>query len=377
MLNRVIMIIMMAFAIVGAIDRIRGNPKGYGEAFEKGFHAMGSLALAVAAIYAASPILARILKPLAGVLCESFGADAGILPGILFASDMGGYALSCEMASSKAMANFGGLILGTTIGSTWVFSIPVALSIIQKEDQKFLAAGLLCGILTMPLGCFVGGCCMAMTPYALPVKEILVNILPVLFLAVLVGAGLWFLPRVMIRAFQILGRAITILVTLLTVIAAFQQVTGIYIPFFDQMVTADEAGLTGLDRGLLLCGQIALVLAGAFPMVCYVTKHFSSALKKLGKRIGVNTASSAGFLASVANIIPMYAGMKDMDHKGKVLNAAFAAGGAFVLGDYLGFTAGVDSQMVLPVIAAKLTCGISAVVVAYFLFPILEKRIME
>ena len=375
MLNRIIMIIMMVFAIVGAADRIRGNKNGYGEAFEEGFYAMGSLALAIAAIYAASPILAKVLKPVAAVFCRPFGADTGTLPGILLASDMGGYALSCEMASSKAMENFGGLILGSTIGSTWVFTIPVALSIIRKEDRTFLAAGLLCGIFTMPFGCFVGGCCMAMTPYALSVKQILVNILPVFLLAFLVGAGLWVLPNVMIRAFQILGRAITIVVTLLTVIAAFQQVTGIYIPFFDQMVTADEAGFTGLDRGLLLCGQIALVLAGAFPMVRWVTKHFSSMLEKLGKRIGVNTASSAGFLASAANIIPMYAGMKDMDNKGKVLNAAFAAGGAFVLGDHLGFTAGVDSQMVLPVIVAKLTCGISAAIVAYFLFPILEKRI--
>ena len=377
MLNRFIMIIMMVFAIVGAVDRICGNKNGYGEAFEMGFYAMGSLALAIAAIYAASPILAKVLKPAASVLCKLFGADMGTLPGILLASDMGGYALSCEMASSKAMANFSGLILGSTVGTTWLFTIPVAISIIRKEDRTFLAAGLLCGIITMPLGCFVGGGCMAMTPYALSVKQILVNIFPVLFLAVLVGAGLWFLPNAMIRAFQILGRAITILVTMLTVIAVFQQVTEIYIPFFDQMVTADEAGFTGLDRGLLLCGQIAVVLAGAFPMVRWVTKHFSSVLEKLGKRIGVNTVSSAGFLASVANIIPMYAGMKDMDNKGKVLNAAFAAGGAFVFGDYLGFTAGVDSQMVLPVMAAKLTCGISAAAAAYFLFPILEKRITK
>ena len=38
-INSVIMFIMMIFMIVGAVDRIRGNKKGYGEKFEEGFNA--------------------------------------------------------------------------------------------------------------------------------------------------------------------------------------------------------------------------------------------------------------------------------------------------------------------------------------------------
>ncbi len=41
-INSVIMLIMMIFMIVGAIDRIRGNKLGYGEKFEDGFNAIGS-----------------------------------------------------------------------------------------------------------------------------------------------------------------------------------------------------------------------------------------------------------------------------------------------------------------------------------------------
>ena len=40
-INSVIMLIMMIFMIVGAIDRIRGNKLGYGEKFEDGFNAIG------------------------------------------------------------------------------------------------------------------------------------------------------------------------------------------------------------------------------------------------------------------------------------------------------------------------------------------------
>ena len=375
--DKVIMLVMMLFAAVGALDRICGNKRGYGAAFEEGICAMGSLALAVAAVYAASPLIAKALTPVVTPLFRAIGADPGVFPGIVMASDMGAYSLSMEMASTEALGNFGGLILGSTIGPTWIFTIPVALSLLKKEDRPMLAAGVLCGLMTVPLGCFAGGCLMALTPYGLPVGTILLNLVPVLALSAVVGAGLWFAPAKTIRVFQALGKGITAIVTALTAIAAFEQMTGIWFPVLDAMATPDAAGLTGLDRGLLLCGQIALVLTGAFPMVKWVSKRFSGALGKAGKRLGVNAAASAGFLAAAANSIPMFASMKDMDEKGKLLNAAFAVGGAVVLGDFLGFTAGVNPKMVLPMIGAKLVCGVSAVAVAHWLSPVLLGRIAQ
>ena len=71
-------------------------------------------------------------------------------------------------------------------------------------------------------------------------------------------------------------------------------------------------------------------------MVKWVSKRFSGALGKAGKRLGVNAAAAAGFLAAAANSIPMFASMKDMDEKGKLLNAAFAVGGAVVPGGFSG-----------------------------------------
>ena len=41
--NSVIILVMMIFMIVGAVDKIRGNKHGYGEQFEEGFNAMGWL----------------------------------------------------------------------------------------------------------------------------------------------------------------------------------------------------------------------------------------------------------------------------------------------------------------------------------------------
>ena len=63
-INSVIILVMMIFMIVGAVDKMRGNKHGYGEQFEEGFNAMGPLAMAMAGVVAAAPVLAILLKPI-------------------------------------------------------------------------------------------------------------------------------------------------------------------------------------------------------------------------------------------------------------------------------------------------------------------------
>ena len=78
-INSVIMLIMMIFMIVGAIDRIRGNKLGYGEKFEDGFNAIGGLAIAMAGVYAAAPVLSMVLGPIISPIYTAIGADASIV----------------------------------------------------------------------------------------------------------------------------------------------------------------------------------------------------------------------------------------------------------------------------------------------------------
>ena len=58
-----------------------------------------------------------------------------------------------------------------------------------------------------------------------------------------------------------------------------------------------------------------------------------------------------------------------------MINVAFAVSAAFTFGDHLGFTAGVESQMIFPVVVGKLTAGITAIIVANFLAPKLLNKI--
>ena len=376
-INSVIMLIMMIFMVVGAIDKIRGNKLGYGEKFEEGFNAIGALAIAMAGVVAAAPVLSMVLGPIIKPIYTAIGADASMFATTLLACDMGGYPLAMELAADESIGNFSGLILGTMMGPTIVFTIPVALSIIKKEDRPYLVSGILAGMITIPLGCIVGGIVMnLLTPYELSIGRILINLVPVIVIAALICVGLWFAPGPMINGFNKFGTGVTVVITALTAIAVFQQITGIMFPVFSIMSEKDAAtGLSGLDSGLLTCGQIGIVLIGAFPMVEWITRTFGGALKKVGGLLGMNEAGSAGMVANLANNIAMFNIMGDMNPKGKLLNVAFAVSAAFVFGDHLGFTAGNNPDMIFPVIVGKLVAGVTAIIVANILSPKLLAKI--
>ena len=377
-INSVIMMIMMIFMLVGAIDKICGNKLGYGEKFEEGFNAMGPLAMSMAGVVAAAPVLSMLLGPILKPIYGIFGASPAMFATTLLACDMGGYPLAMQLAEGDvAIGNFAGLILGTMMGPTIVFTIPVALGIIKKEDRGYLGAGVLAGLITVPIGCIVGGLMMnTLAPeYHLNFITIIQNLIPVIIIAALIVLGLWFAPGPMINGFNKFGTGVTIVITALTAIAVFEQITGIMFTVFHIMVENPADGSRGLDSGLLTCGQIAIVLIGAFPMVEWITRTFGKPLEKIGAALGMNEQGSAGMVANLANNIAMFNIMGEMNPKGKLLNVAFAVSAAFVFGDHLGFTAGNNPDMIFPVIVGKLVAGVTAIIVANILAPKLLAKI--
>ena len=376
-INGVIMMIMMIFMLIGAVDRMMGNKKGYGEQWESGFLAMGDLAMAMAGVVAAAPVLALILRPIIAPIYTLVGADTSMFATTLLACDMGGYPLAMQLAADEAIGNFAGLILGTMMGPTIVFTIPVALGIIKKEDRGYLGAGTLAGMITIPIGCIAGGLVMNMTPYKISIIRVLQNLIPVIIVAGLIVAGLWFIPAKMINGFNVFGNGVTIVITFFTAIAVFEYQTGIKFPLMNIMVEPDADGVIPLESGLLVCGQIAITLIGAFPMVLWIQRTFKGPLSAVGKALGMNDQATTGMIANLANNIAMFNILGDMDPKGKLLNCAFAVSAAFVFGDHLGFTAGANKEMIFPMIVGKLVAGITAVIVANILSPVLLKKVEE
>ena len=119
-----------------------------------------------------------------------------------------------------------------------------------------------------------------------------------------------------------------------------------------------------LEDGFKIIGNIAVILAGAYVMVRVIVRVLNKPLTKAGTLIGVNASSMAGLIASLANAIPMFGIMHEMNERGKILNGAFAVSGAFIFGDHLAFTASVEPSLIVPVIIAKASAAISAVILA-------------
>lgn len=171
-INEIIMYIMMFFMLIAAVDRILSqfggsarflgkfgkSIEGSGGQFEEGFMAMGALGLAMVGMTALAPVLAHVLGPVIIPVYEMLGANPSMFAGTLLACDMGGFFLAKELAGDDVAAwLYSGLILGSMMGPTIVFSIPVALGIIEPSDRRYLALGVLAGIVTIPIGCIAGG----------------------------------------------------------------------------------------------------------------------------------------------------------------------------------------------------------------------------
>lgn len=343
---------MVLFMALGAVDRIIGNRFGLGEKFEEGIIAMGSLALSMIGIICLAPVLAGLLRPVVVPLYSFLGADPAMFAGTILANDMGGAPLAKELALTPEAGQFGGLIVGSMLGPTVVFTIPVALGIIRPEDHEFLARGVLAGVITIPIGGLVGGLAAGF-----PLMMVLKNLIPIVLIAVLIALGLAFIPNGMVKGFQVFGRFVIIVITVGLAAAIVEALTGItLIP-----------GMNPIEEGYATVGGIAIVLAGAFPLVFVITKVFRKPLMGLGHLLGMNDIAAAGLVATLANNIPMFQMMGDMDRRGKIINVAFAVSAAFIFGDHLGFTAGFDAAMIFPMIVGKLVGGVTAVAAAMLL----------
>ena len=350
--HEILIAVMAVFAVLGGLDRIFGNRFGLGQEFENGILAMGSLALAMVGIITLAPVLAELLLPVAGPVYRFLGADPAMFAGTILACDMGGGTLAQQMTADPQAAALGGVICGSMLGATIVFTIPVALGILRPEDRPFLAKGILSGVVTIPVGILVGGLVAGFSPVT-----VLRNLIPIVLIAALIALGLWKAEKAMIKGFGWFGKGIVALITVGLVAAIVQALTGfVIIP-----------GMAPISEGFQTAGSIAIVLAGAFPLVYVITKLLKKPLLAFGRLLKINETAAAGLVATLANSIATFGMTKDMDDRGKTVNIAFAVSAAFVFGDHLGFTAGFSPELLPAVILGKLSGGISAVAVAMLL----------
>ena len=103
---------------------------------------------------------------------------------------------------------------------------------------------------------------------------VLRNLVPIVLIAVLIALGLWRAEGAMVKGFGIFGKGIIALITIGLAAGVFEGITGItLIP-----------GLAPIEEGFLTVGAIAIVLAGAFPLVAVLTKLLKKPLLLLSSQ---------------------------------------------------------------------------------------------
>ena len=170
--------IMTVFALAGIVDDLfLHNKLGIGNEFKKGMEMIGPLCLAMVGIVALVPEIPFVIERTLTPIYKNLGLDPSMAVTMILAIDMGGYQLAKSVALDGVIANWAGIVYGSMMGATIVFSIPVGLATIKKKDVGAFSKGVLFGIAAIPFGTFIGGIMMR-----IPMMTVIKNLfIPIIF----------------------------------------------------------------------------------------------------------------------------------------------------------------------------------------------------
>lgn len=340
------------FAVIGALDKITGNHLKLGDEFERGILTLGPLSLSMIGMMTVSPLLSELLLPLISPLAKICGFDPSAFAGLIIANDMGGATLAAETAADPLLGTFHGLCVASMLGATISFTVPYALKSAKREHLPDIIKGLLCGICTVPVGCFVSGLIMK-----IGIGKLLLNLVPLILISAVISFGLIKSPKICIKLFGLFGKLLIILITCGLAVGIFSYLTEIQIS--EYLAPIDESFKTVLN--------ICSVLSGMFPLIAVVSKILKKPISFFGKKVGINEVAVTGLISALANNIAAIDSADKMDKKGRIMNFAFAVSASFVFGDHLAFTLSFNPDYTAAVITGKLTAGIAALALAGFI----------
>ena len=367
--------VMTIFAIIGIIDSLFLKDKlGLGTEFRRGIEMIGPLCLAIIGIIALVPVLKWVIEHTLTPLYQSIGLDPSMAVTTILAIDMGGYQLAESVAIDPLIGQWAGIVYGSMMGATIVFTIPVGLAAVQKKDTAAFSKGILYGIAAIPFGTFAGGLCMG-----IPFRAVIMNLIPPVIFSIIIIVCLSLWPRQTTKVFRGFSILINIIAMLGLGLAMVRDLilvplasNGLFdldsIPFFSM--------LDGTAEGIGVAGSVGLVLAGALPFVACLNRWLKKPLASLSNRFGLTEAGVTGFLLSSANNMAMFAVMSNMKEKEKIANTAFAVCAAFIIGDHLAFAAANAPTYIAPMMLAKAISGVIAVMLA-LLFTKSSKAVLE
>lgn len=335
-------------ALIGGVDHLLGNRFGFGQRFEEAFQLLGPIALSMAGIICLAPLISSGLSGIIVPCFRALGLDPGLFGGIL-PIDMGGYPLAMDLADNAQIGRFSGILAAAIFGCTIIFTIPVGLGTMKPEDQPWFIKGILLGLAVMPVPLLIGGIACGLS-----LSTAFISILPIVVLCLPLFWGLLRCPQKTAHGFQVLAKWIQKLAILGLTLGAIQHLTG--------LALLDH--LTPLSEAMEVVCSIAIAMLGSMPLAELIQQVLKAPFSWIGKRTGLNAASTTGLLIGVVSVVPALAMVPRMDNRGKVVIGAFLVCGASTFAAHLGFTMAQEPQMLPSLLIAKLLGGVLGMVLA-------------
>ncbi len=351
-MERIILCILALGAAIGGLDLLFGNRLKLGEKFEEGFQLLGPTALTMAGILCLAPLLSDALQQTLAPVWRAIHLDPAMLGGIL-AIDMGGYQTAAALAEDAQIGNFAGILVSSTLGCTITYTIPLGAGLLKGEDMPGFYKGMLIGLGVMPVALLIGGMASG-----IGAPELLIQMLPVVILSILMMIGLKWFPGRAVRAFSFLAKILRWASILGLTLAAMQYIS--HFTFLPQLGSIEESMKT--------VSGIGIVMLGSLPTAELLRRLLSKPLTRLGRKIGMQDESLSALFVCFVSVTPVLAMMKNMDERGRMVNAAFSVCAASALAAHLGFTLNAASEMMIPLLLTKLVGGLMAVALAFLSF---------
>lgn len=262
------MYVMAAGVVLGAIDRIFGNKKGYGKRMEDGFMYLGPTALSMVGMMCMIPVFSKMAEQLLMPLYHLTKIDPAMFGGLL-AIDMGGYQLAKDIAVDAGLGAYAGIVVAATFGCTFIFTIPVGMRVLEKEDYPFFFRGITAGLVTLPAGLMAGGLICGFSVFRILHQNGLI-----LIVSLLLMAGLKWQPECLVRWLGMFASAMQVVITIGLMLGAVRYMTGISV----------VPGLYPIEEAMKVVAAIGIVMLGSLPAAEFLQRILKSLLDGLAEK---------------------------------------------------------------------------------------------
>ena len=378
MIGTVVIYILMACMMAGCIGAILHPDRGIGLEFCEGLKQLSTIFIPVAGVMSALPYLGALIRTVFSRLSSVMGNDPAMWAGILLPPDMGGNILIHDMASGNEVwmiALFTSFILGSGV----TFGIPMSISMVAKKDHKYMAMGILCGLMACPVGITVSCIlCMLTSPAIretvsttaeltgilhMTLGRIIINLIPVYLICALIGIGIALIPDQMVKAFLAFGKFLNSALYLVFGLAVMEYFTGLGSMLWSgwgfEPIVADAADY---NRALETAGYCAMMLSGAYPMMYLLRKFFGKTIVRIGEKLGISELCCLGLIASAVSLVAIFRNYGEMPPIDKVRCIAWSLCGGYFLADHLVYCYNYQPNLYGCLLFGKLAGGICAMV---------------